>query len=71
MDVGPAVYNTFLPKTWVEATEHYGPQTQVEVLPNGHYALRNYRGGTPFPNSQDPNKGWNRVPERRRRRGIV
>ncbi|MEA2681386.1 MAG: hypothetical protein QOK03_3108, partial [Candidatus Binataceae bacterium] len=42
MDVGPAVYNTFLPKTWVEATEKYGPQTQVEVLPNGHYALRNY-----------------------------
>jgi hypothetical protein len=41
MDVGPAVYNTFLPKTWVEATEQYGPQTQVEVLPNGHYALRN------------------------------
>jgi uncharacterized protein DUF1329 len=58
MDVGPAVYNTFLPKTWVEATEQYGPQTQVEVLPNGHYALRNYHGGTPFPNPQDPNKGW-------------
>ena len=57
MDVGPAVYNTFLPKTWVEATEQYGPQTPVEVLPNGHYALRNYHGGTPFPNPQDPNKG--------------
>ena len=49
MDVGPAVYNTFLPKTWVEATEKYGPQTQVEVLPNGHYVLKNYHGGTPFP----------------------
>ena len=58
MDVGPAVYNTFLPKTWVEATEKYGPQTQVEVLPNGHYVLKNYHGGTPFPDPQEPNKGW-------------
>jgi Protein of unknown function (DUF1329) len=58
MDIGPAVYNTFLPKTWVEATEKYGPQTQVEVLPNGHYVLKNYHGGTPFPNPQEPNKGW-------------
>ena len=58
MDVGPAVYNTFLPKTWVEATEKYGPQTQVEVLPSGHYVLKNYHGGTPFPDPQEPNKGW-------------
>src|SRR5689334_17327806 len=30
MEIGPAVYGTFLPKTWIEATEKYGPQTQVE-----------------------------------------
>ena len=47
-----------LPKTWVEATEKYGAQTGVDVLPNGHYVLKNYYGGTPFPNPQDPNKGW-------------
>jgi hypothetical protein len=58
MNVGPAVYNTFLPKTWIEATEKYGPQTGVDVLPNGHYVLKNYHGGTPFPNPEEPNKGW-------------
>jgi hypothetical protein len=30
----------------------------VEVLPNGHYVLKNYHGGTPFPDPQEPNKGW-------------
>jgi hypothetical protein len=58
MDIGPVVANTFLPKTWVEATEKYGPQTKVDVLPNGHYVMTNYHGGTPFPNPQEPNKGW-------------
>jgi hypothetical protein len=47
-----------LPKTWVEATEKYGAQTQVDVLPNGHYQIKNYYGGTPFPNPQEPHKGW-------------
>src|ERR1700761_8775307 len=57
MEVGP-IHNGFLPKTWVEATEKYGSQTSVDVLPNGHYVLKNYHGGTPFPNPTDPNKGW-------------
>ena len=55
---GPGIHNGFLPKTWVEATEKYGSQTSVDVLPNGHYVLKNYHGGTPFPNPKDPNKGW-------------
>ena len=38
--------------------QKYGPQTAVEILPNGHYVLKNYHGGTPFPNPQEPNKGW-------------
>ena len=41
MNVGPVVNNTFLPKTWIEATEKYGPQTKVDVLPNGHYVMSN------------------------------
>jgi len=57
MEVGP-IHHGFLPKTWVEATEKYGSQTSVDVLPNGHYVLKNYHGGTPFPNPTDPNKGW-------------
>jgi len=57
LEVGPTV-NDFLPKTWKDATEKYGQQTTVEVLPNGHYVMHNYHGGTPFPNPQEPNKGW-------------
>jgi hypothetical protein len=56
--VGPAHLGGNLPKTWVEATEKYGGQTGVDVLPNGHYRIKNYYGGTPFPNPQDPHKGW-------------
>jgi len=56
--VGPAHLGGNLPKTWVEATEKYGAQTGVEILPNGHYRIKNYYGATPFPNPQEPNKGW-------------
>lgn len=57
MDVGNAEYGN-IPKTWVEATEKYGSQTQVVALPNGHFQIKNYYGGTPFPNPQEPYKGW-------------
>ena len=57
LEVGPTIHN-FLPKAWRDTTEKYGAQTTVEVLPNGHYVMHNYHGGTPFPNPQDPNKGW-------------
>jgi hypothetical protein len=58
MDIGPSHEGGNLPKTWVEATEKYGPQTGVDLLPNGHYVIKNYHGGTPFPNPEEPNKGW-------------
>jgi hypothetical protein len=57
MEVGP-VHHGFLPKTWIEATEKYGAQTTVELTSAGHYIMHNYQGGTPFPNPQEPNKGW-------------
>jgi hypothetical protein len=57
MTIGPAHYG-IIPKSWVEATEKYGSQTQVEVLPNGHYQLKNYYAGTPFQHPAEPNKGW-------------
>jgi len=57
MDVGPSHPNV-LPQSWLEATEKYGSQTSVSMLPNGHYVLKNYQGGTPFPNPQEPQKGW-------------
>ncbi len=57
MDVGPTVLLP-LPKGYVEATEKYGRQTQVVQLPNGHYDVRNYMGGEPFPNPEEPLKGY-------------
>jgi hypothetical protein len=57
MPIGPARFD-LVPKTWTEASEKYGSQTQVEVLPNGHYKIENYHAGTPFPHPTEPNKGW-------------
>lgn len=57
IDVGPT-HSGGLPQTWSAATEKYGPQTRVALLPNGHYKLESYQGGTPFPNPQEPHKGW-------------
>jgi len=57
IDIGPVTSGN-IPKTFLEATEKYGDQNSVTVLPNGHYVLNNYHGGLPFPNPTDPNKGW-------------
>jgi Protein of unknown function (DUF1329) len=57
LDVGPARYGN-LPKTWVEATEKYGNQDTVEVLPNGHFKINNYHGGVVFPDPSEPHKGF-------------
>jgi Protein of unknown function (DUF1329) len=43
---------------YVQTTEKYGGQTQVVILPNGHYDIKNYTAGMPFPNPTEPNKGW-------------
>ncbi len=57
MDIGPTrVFPA--PRGYLEATEKYGSQTQVVVLPNGHYDIKNYVAGEPFPNPTDPYKGW-------------
>lgn len=57
MDVGPSHFGGNLPQTWMTATEKYGSQTNVQKLPDGHYQIVNYQGGTPFPNPEQPYKG--------------
>ncbi len=47
-----------LPKGYVEATEKYGNQTRVVHLPNGHNDVQGYVAGRPFPNPQEPDKGY-------------
>jgi len=57
LEVGPTHLGSRLPSLQA-ATEKYSPQVGVKVLPNGHYQLLNYHGGIPFPNPQEPYKGW-------------
>ena len=57
LDVGPTRYGN-LPRTWIEATEKYGNQDAVEVLPNDHFKVNNYHGGVVFPNPSEPHKGF-------------
>lgn len=58
LDVGPSHEGDNLPATWRAATEKYGPQTGMTILPDGHYMITNYHGGTPFPNPEGPHEGW-------------
>jgi hypothetical protein len=57
IDIGPTV-NIPEPPTYIAATEKYGQQVQVVHLPDGHLDVRNYVGGEPFPNPQEPDKGY-------------
>jgi uncharacterized protein DUF1329 len=57
MNIGPTRIFP-LPAGYPEATEKYGGQTEMVKLPDGHYDLRNYIAGMPFPIPSDPDKGW-------------
>jgi hypothetical protein len=57
IDVGPTVIHP-LPKSYLEATEKYASQVQLETLPDGGFTVANYRGGEPFPNPAAPHRGW-------------
>ncbi len=57
MEVGPPV-NYPLPKNYLEATEKYASQIKIVELPDGGLTLTGYHGGIPFPNPEEPHKGW-------------
>src|SRR5208282_2375414 len=57
MEVGPPL-NYPLPKNYLEATEKYASQIKIVELPDGGLTLTGYRGGIPFPNPEEPHKGW-------------
>ena len=57
MEVGPTVVNP-TPKNYQEATEKYSGQVKVVELPDGGLTLEGYHGGLPFPDPQEPHKGW-------------
>ena len=57
MEVGPTVIHP-LPRNFLAATEKYASQVKVVELPDGGLTLKDYRGGIPFPNPEEPHKGW-------------
>ena len=57
LEVGPTVIHP-LPRNYLAATEKYAGQVQLQELPDGGLTLHNYQGGAPFPNPQEPHKGW-------------
>jgi hypothetical protein len=57
MSVGPTKYLP-MPKGYVEASEKYGSQTSIGATPAGHHYVKGYVAGMPFPNPQEPDKGY-------------
>jgi hypothetical protein len=57
LEVGPTIIHP-LPRNYQTATEKYASQVQLQELPEGGITLRNYQGGAPFPDPQEPHKGW-------------
>jgi hypothetical protein len=55
--VGPTVTEK-LPSGYSEASAKYSRNVQVIHLRNGHNDIRNYLGGEPFPQPQEPDKGY-------------
>lgn len=55
--VGPTI-RVKLPVGYSEATAKYSRNVHIVHLSNGHNELFNYAGGEPFPNPQEPDKGY-------------
>ncbi len=57
MPVGPTIIYP-LPRGYMAASEKYGSQTRVVHMSNGHMNIADYVAGMPFPNPQEPDKGY-------------
>ncbi|HJU12417.1 MAG TPA: DUF1329 domain-containing protein [Candidatus Binataceae bacterium] len=55
--VGPTLREK-LPDGYTRATLRNSPEVRVVHLSNGHNDIENYAGGEPFPNPQEPDKGY-------------
>jgi hypothetical protein len=47
-----------LSKYYGQASEKYGSQTAVGTTAGGHHFVKGYVAGEPFPNPQEPDKGY-------------
>jgi len=55
--VGPTVDHP-LPLSYRQATERYASQVKLVETPDGGLMIRGYVAGMPFPNPEEPHKGW-------------
>jgi hypothetical protein len=55
--VGPTV-NHPLPLSYRQATERYASQVKLVTTSDGGLMIRDYVAGMPFPNPEEPHKGW-------------
>lgn len=55
--VGPTVVHP-LPLFYQQATERYASRVKLVATPDGGLMLRDYVAGMPFPNPEEPHKGW-------------
>jgi len=57
MDVEATVVNP-LPKNYQAATGKYASRVKIVSLPDGGLTLTDYVAGQPFPDPQEPHRGW-------------
>jgi hypothetical protein len=57
MEIGPT-HHYPPPPTYAKYTEEYSSKVKIETLPDGRHILKDYVAGLPFPNPQEPMKGW-------------
>ncbi len=57
MTVGPTIIHP-LPVSYMNATEKYSSQVRISELADGGLTLAGYSGGIPFPQPDEPHKGW-------------
>jgi hypothetical protein len=52
------IHHYVLPKPYLENTEKYAANIRIVNLPNGGHSIADYVAGIPFPNPQEPLRGW-------------
>lgn len=58
MVIGPTKHYAPASKEYIEATEKYAGQVRIVDLPDGGHTITGYVAGVPFPNPQEPLRGW-------------
>ena len=57
IDVGPTVSYP-VPRFYIDATQKNSSEVRLVHLPDGNNDISNYVGGEPFPNPEEPDKGY-------------